>query len=98
MNRKPLDGGCGHRCGCVAAASVSSRPARPLFVLGLLLIPASQLLVYPILRILMPQAGEAPPAATSVGDGESSLAVSGALDLVEERDGEVFRGDLRSGR
>src|SRR6266545_5053147 len=39
-----------------------------------------------------------PPAATSVGDGESSLAVSGALDLIEERDREVFRGDLRSSR
>jgi hypothetical protein len=37
-------------------------------------------------------------AATSVGDGESSLVVGGALDLVEERDGEVFGGDLRSGR
>src|SRR5439155_2151581 len=35
-------------------------PARLLFVLALMLIPGSQLLVYPILWILMPQ-GEARP-------------------------------------
>jgi phage shock protein C len=38
-------------------------PARLLFVLVLMLIPGSQLLIYPILWILMPQAAEAPPAA-----------------------------------
>jgi phage shock protein PspC (stress-responsive transcriptional regulator) len=37
-------------------------PARLLFVLLLMLIPGSQLLVYPILWILMPQASEAPEA------------------------------------
>ena len=37
-------------------------PARLLFVLLLMLIPGSQLLVYPILWILMPQASEAPDA------------------------------------
>jgi phage shock protein C len=37
-------------------------PARMLFVLLLMLIPGSQLLVYPILWILMPQASEAPEA------------------------------------
>ena len=35
-------------------------PARLLFVLALMLIPGSQLLVYPILWILMPQASAAP--------------------------------------
>jgi len=40
-------------------------PARLLFVLVLMLIPGSQLLIYPILWILMPQATEAPSAATS---------------------------------
>jgi phage shock protein C len=35
-------------------------PARLLFVLVLMLIPGSQLLIYPILWILMPQATEAP--------------------------------------
>jgi phage shock protein PspC (stress-responsive transcriptional regulator) len=40
-------------------------PARLLFVLVLMLIPGSQLLVYPILWILMPQASEAPAAATT---------------------------------
>jgi phage shock protein C len=37
-------------------------PARLLFILALMLIPGSQLLVYPILWILMPKATEAPPA------------------------------------
>jgi phage shock protein C len=37
-------------------------PARLLFVLLLLLIPGSQLLVYPILWILMPQTSEATDA------------------------------------
>jgi len=37
-------------------------PARLLFVLLLMLIPGSQLLIYPILWILMPQASEAPDA------------------------------------
>jgi phage shock protein C len=37
-------------------------PARLLFVLGLMLIPGSQLLVYPILWILMPVASGAPAA------------------------------------
>jgi phage shock protein C len=37
-------------------------PARLLFVLALMLIPGSQLVVYPILWILMPQASEAPAA------------------------------------
>jgi phage shock protein C len=40
-------------------------PARLLFVLVLMLIPGSQILVYPILWILMPQASEAPQAATA---------------------------------
>jgi phage shock protein C len=35
-------------------------PARLLFVLALMLIPGSQLLVYPILWILMPEASAAP--------------------------------------
>lgn len=39
-------------------------PARLLFVLVLMLIPGSQFLVYPILWILMPLAGEDRPAAT----------------------------------
>ncbi len=40
-------------------------PARLLFVLLLMLIPGSQLLVYPILWILMPQATEVPPPTTT---------------------------------
>ena len=40
-------------------------PARLLFVLVLMLIPGSQLLVYPILWILMPEASEAPAAANT---------------------------------
>jgi phage shock protein C len=40
-------------------------PARLLFVLVLMLIPGSQLLIYPILWILMPQATEAPTPATA---------------------------------
>jgi phage shock protein C len=39
-------------------------PARLLFVLGLMLIPGSQLLVYPILWILMPRETSTGPAAT----------------------------------
>jgi phage shock protein PspC (stress-responsive transcriptional regulator) len=39
-------------------------PARLLFVLALMLIPGSQLLVYPILWILMPRESEAPSRAT----------------------------------
>ncbi len=41
-------------------------PARLLFVLALMLIPGSQVLVYPILWVLMPQEGTTfatPPAA-----------------------------------
>jgi phage shock protein PspC (stress-responsive transcriptional regulator) len=40
-------------------------PARLLFVLVLMLIPGSQLLIYPILWILMPQATEAPAPTTA---------------------------------
>ncbi len=40
-------------------------PARLLFVVGLMLIPGSQLLVYPLLWILMPQAVETPPAVAA---------------------------------
>ncbi|HEX3336592.1 MAG TPA: PspC domain-containing protein [Jatrophihabitans sp.] len=40
-------------------------PARLLFLLVLMLIPGSQLLIYPILWILMPEATEAPTAATA---------------------------------
>lgn len=40
-------------------------PARLLFVLLLMFIPGSQLLVYPILWILMPQATEVPPTTTA---------------------------------
>jgi phage shock protein C len=40
-------------------------PARLLFVLVLMLIPGSQFLIYPILWILMPQASEAPPTAST---------------------------------
>src|SRR5919198_4377 len=40
-------------------------PARLLFVLVLMLIPGSQLLVYPVLWILMPLAGEAQPVLTA---------------------------------
>jgi phage shock protein C len=36
-------------------------PARLLFVLGLMLIPGSQLLIYPVLWILMPLATETQP-------------------------------------
>jgi phage shock protein PspC (stress-responsive transcriptional regulator) len=39
-------------------------PARLLFLLVLMLIPGSQFLIYPILWILMPEATEAPPAAS----------------------------------
>lgn len=35
-------------------------PARWVFVLVLLLVPGSQLLVYPVLWVLMPQLGSAP--------------------------------------
>ena len=38
-------------------------PARLLFVLALMLIPGSQLLVYPILWILMPEESTAPVAS-----------------------------------
>jgi phage shock protein PspC (stress-responsive transcriptional regulator) len=46
-------------------------PARLLFVLGLMLLPGSQLLIYPILWILMPDeatypAGSAAPPASGV--------------------------------
>jgi phage shock protein C len=41
-------------------------PARLLFVLGLLVIPGSQLLVYPVLWILMPGEEWAPAAAPDV--------------------------------
>jgi phage shock protein PspC (stress-responsive transcriptional regulator) len=37
-------------------------PARLLFVIGLMLIPGSQLLLYPLLWVLMPRAIETPPA------------------------------------
>lgn len=40
-------------------------PARLLFLLVLMLIPGSQLLIYPILWILMPEATEAPSVATA---------------------------------
>jgi phage shock protein PspC (stress-responsive transcriptional regulator) len=40
-------------------------PARLLFVLLLMLIPGSQLLIYPILWILMPLATEAPAPTTA---------------------------------
>jgi phage shock protein PspC (stress-responsive transcriptional regulator) len=40
-------------------------PARLLFVLVLMLIPGSQLLVYPVLWILMPLAGETQPAVSA---------------------------------
>jgi phage shock protein PspC (stress-responsive transcriptional regulator) len=49
-------------------------PARLLFVLVLLVIPGSQLLVYPILWVLMPSE-EWTPAATA---GGSSVAASDA--------------------
>jgi phage shock protein C len=39
-------------------------PARLLFVLLLMLIPGSQLLIYPIMWILMPQATEGPASGT----------------------------------
>ena len=51
--------GLGRRIG------VEPWPARLLFVLVLLLLPGSQLLVYPILWILMPQATEVPPPTTT---------------------------------
>lgn len=42
-------------------------PARLLFVLSLLLIPGSQILIYPILWILMPaESGASSPVATTV--------------------------------
>jgi|SRR4051812_36230147 phage shock protein C len=44
-------------------------PARLLFVLVLMLIPGSQLLVYPILWILMPRASEAPTTTTATSAG-----------------------------
>lgn len=37
-------------------------PARLLFILVLMLLPGSQLLVYPILWILMPEESDVPPA------------------------------------
>lgn len=40
-------------------------PARLLFVVVLMLIPGSQILVYPLLWILMPEQVPATPAATS---------------------------------
>lgn len=39
-------------------------PARLLFVLVLMLLPGSQLLIYPILWILMPRDAEVPAATT----------------------------------
>ena len=39
-------------------------PARLLFVLILLVIPGSQLLLYPVLWILMPKEGDVPVVAT----------------------------------
>jgi len=45
-------------------------PARALFVIALMLLPGSQLLVYPLLWILLPQEPEiesAEPAMTSAG-------------------------------
>jgi phage shock protein PspC (stress-responsive transcriptional regulator) len=41
-------------------------PARLLFVLILMVIPGSQILIYPILWILMPNEEEAPAAVDSV--------------------------------
>jgi phage shock protein C len=51
--------GLGHRFG------IDPWPARLLFVVALMLIPGSQLLIYPVLWILMPQEVAAPagPAA-----------------------------------
>ena len=40
-------------------------PARLLFVLGLMLIPGSQLLIYPALWIFMPLANETQPVMTA---------------------------------
>lgn len=40
-------------------------PARLLFVAVLMLIPGSQILIYPILWVLMPQASETPAAGAA---------------------------------
>lgn len=42
-------------------------PARLLFVLALMIIPGSQVLVYPVLWILMPEEGTVPTAPRSAG-------------------------------
>ena len=49
-------------------------PARLLFVLILLVIPGSQILIYPILWILMPSEHSAPVAATYQGPAPSQVA------------------------
>ena len=49
-------------------------PARWLFVLALLLIPGSQLLIYPILWILMPTDEKADSGTTGTPSGWSSSA------------------------
>lgn len=40
-------------------------PARWLFLIGLLILPGSQLLIYPVLWILMPKAEPTDPGATA---------------------------------
>ncbi|MFL6130586.1 MAG: PspC domain-containing protein [Mycobacteriales bacterium] len=54
-------------------------PARLLFVLLLMVIPGSQLLIYPVLWILMPSEGQVPvpapipPAPVPAGGGNSPM-------------------------
>lgn len=48
-------------------AGIEPWPARLLFVLVLMLIPGSQLLIYPVLWILMPEEGTVPSAPRSTG-------------------------------
>ena len=53
-------------------------PARLLFVLVLMVIPGSQLLVYPILWILMPSEPEWVPVAPNTGGSPTDQVTPGA--------------------
>jgi phage shock protein C len=58
-------------------------PARLLFVLLLMVIPGSQLLIYPVLWILMPAEGQVPvpapmpPPSVPAGSGTATAAPAG---------------------
>jgi phage shock protein PspC (stress-responsive transcriptional regulator) len=52
--------------------------ARLVFVLALMVIPGSQLLVYPILWILMPDEGDVPPTRRRDSVEANTMRTSGA--------------------